>query len=240
MAESLRKKRRAAAVASAIVATVAVSFAATGALARTVGRPAVASPGPTAATATISPTQAATSTSATPTGAATSAPSQSSDAVSNADLSAASAAMLDALIDRQRVTVSENARLGVRPSADEVQQLQRTRVAALSQRYLGVELERMRKVVDRVPAILSAPDFQALDGGADSLNVTASRRTDSDSVELTGTARTWAKMAQLHADGTSATASPSNVIQFVAVLTQRGKSWLLEDLDWKFAPGSEP
>ncbi len=229
MAESNRKKLKATWTAAAIVVTIAAAFVGAGSLKSNVNGAGAAAATPTSATAT--PTSATATPTASPT---------SSNVVSDADFSAASAALLSALVDRQRVSVPPNARLGEHPIAQEVQDLQKSRTAALSQRYTGAELGRMQEVVNRLPALLNAPDFQALDGGADSLAVTASRRINADSVELTGSARLWAKMAQLHKDGTTATASPSGVIQFVAVLHQLGNSWLLEDLNWHYAPGSEP
>jgi hypothetical protein len=77
-------------------------------------------------------------------------------------------------------------------------------------------------------------------GGANDFHYAMVRRVSPTQIELRGTVRTWAKMAQVQHDGRVVPATPTNTLDVDSTLTLSGKTWKVSSFNWAFAPGSQP
>lgn len=167
--------------------------------------------------------------------------------VSSADISSAESALLASWDTSQKAPVSPAlsqtptvAEMSARSAVSDAPQRKAAALTKLSKLFTGKALDDQKAVVDRGIDSTADPTFKVLGGGADSLDVTNVNAVDANTVHVTGTLRTWSKMAFLQ-DGKVIMANPSNLLDVDETLARQSDgSWAVSDFTWNFHPGSEP
>jgi hypothetical protein len=116
---------------------------------------------------------------------------------------------------------------------------------ALSTRFTRGELahqltlhKRMRKTA-LASAHSDGTQMLYLDGGAENARFDTVA-VNGNNAEVTGTIQLWASMEQITSSG-AVVARPANDVTFDAHLVKGDSgTWKVAELDWDFAPGSEP
>lgn len=168
--------------------------------------------------------------------------SASADNVLPADQKAAANRLLQAMQVRQQVLVTPASVMAVRShsTATDRDAMLSAGKPRLAEFFDGSQLTKEDSDLAKGIAAEADPTFLCLDGGADSLAITSTKSSGTHQLTLAGTIRTWSKVAQVHADGTQAVAQPSNILDITATLSNTTGNWKVTNLQWTFAPGSEP
>jgi hypothetical protein len=111
------------------------------------------------------------------------------------------------------------------------------RISAL---FTGAALQAEYTTLQNAQRWEATSDVRALGGGADRFHYALIRAISPRQVEIRGTLRTWAKVAQVQAGGRIVPAVPSNILDVAATLTRSAAGWKISTLNWAFAPGSQP
>jgi hypothetical protein len=127
-----------------------------------------------------------------------------------------------------------------RPAQGALQDMAATASNMMPGLFTGAELTHERAIVRNAQSWEAKSDIRALGGRASDFHYALVRQLSPTQVELRGTVRTWAQVAQIQASGKLVSATPSNTLDVDVVMVQTSSGWKVSSLDWTFAPGSQP
>lgn len=167
-----------------------------------------------------------------------------SGGVSLAQAAAARSAFQNAMIARQQVLVppqSATTPVAQPPAGSVLQQMSTAGDRRLTALFTGPQLRREKTLLTAAQTADATSDIRVLGGGANGFHYSLIRRLPDGKIEVRGTVRAWQTFAQVQDGGRKVVpATPHNVLDVDATLTQTGTGWKVSSLNWAFAPGSEP
>lgn len=150
----------------------------------------------------------------------------------------------NAMAARQQVfvpSVPANIPAAQRPASSALQQMTSNGDQRLSALFTGQQLKHEETMLSSARSADAVSDVRVLGGGADSFHYSSIQRLADGQVELRGTVRAWEKVAQVQNGGRKLVpATPHNTLDVSATLTHTATGWKVSNLNWAFAPGSQP
>jgi hypothetical protein len=159
------------------------------------------------------------------------------------EITAAEQAFQGAMVERQQLDVPPLAQITLtarQPTAmalDDMGVIGSRRISAL---FTGAALQAERTTLKNAQDWEATSDVRALAGGADHFHYALIRAISPTQVEIRGTVRTWAKVAQVQVGGRVVPAVPSNILDVKVTMTRSASGWKISSRSWAFAPGSQP
>lgn len=160
-----------------------------------------------------------------------------------AQLSGAEHAFQAGMIERQLLAVPTSppdTSVALRPGAVALNHMVKVGNRRISRQFAGSALQAQRAALKNARLWEAGSDVRVLGGGADHFHYAQIKRISPTQIEIRGTVRTWAKVAQVQAGQRIVPATPANTLDTLATLTHSATGWKISTLSWAFAPGSQP
>jgi hypothetical protein len=111
----------------------------------------------------------------------------------------------------------------------------------ISTLFIGTQLQSERATLAEAQALDATSNVRVTGGGADDFHYSLIKQLASGEVSVQGTVRTWEAFSQVQAGGSRVVpATPHNILDVKATLMHTAAGWKVSDLNWAFAPGSQP
>ena len=149
-----------------------------------------------------------------------------------------------AMSTRQLMLVPPNtasSTIAQKPSSARLSQMVSSGDRQISTLFIGTQLQSERATLAEAQALDATSNVRVTGGGADDFHYSLIKQLASGEVSVQGTVRTWEAFSQVQAGGSRVVpATPHNILDVKATLMHTAAGWKVSDLNWAFAPGSQP
>jgi hypothetical protein len=149
-----------------------------------------------------------------------------------------------AMNTRQLVLVPPNsasAPIAQQPSSARLSQMVSSGDQQVSALFTDTQLQSERATLAQAAAGDATSNVRVTGGGADDFHYSLIKQLEPGEISLQGTVRAWQAFSQVQAGGNKVVpATPHNILDVKATLIRTAAGWRVSNLNWAFAPGSQP